>query len=92
MVFPTVLMTVGPPLVAALNHPSFAVFAKLAEKSPFLSPPDDELLELEEACVAVGVPLITPELDSDNPDGNDVPLTKAQVNGPVPPLLANVVE
>lgn len=91
-VFPVVLITVWPPRVAALNQPVVAVDANAAEKSPFLSTPAEELLEVEAACVAVGVPLITPLLDSVKPCGSDDPFANVHVNGPVPPVLARVVE
>jgi len=39
----------------------------------------------------VGVPLITPAVESDNPGGN-VPTVTAHVNGAVPPTAVKVVE
>ena len=39
----------------------------------------------------VGVPLITPAVESDNPGGN-VPTVTAHVNGAVPPTAVKVVD
>lgn len=44
-----------------------------------------------EVPALVGVPLITPAVDSDNPAGK-VPVETAQVYGAVPPTAARVVE
>lgn len=85
------LITGWPPTVRALNQPVVAEEAKLLVNPPFIrAPPVPEFAP--EASSAVGVPLITPDEESVNPDGSDEPFAKRQVSGPVPPVDAKVVE
>jgi hypothetical protein len=60
-------------------------------KPPFMRVPPDEEFEVVTSR-AVGVPLITPLVESVNPAGRADPLASLQVYGPVPPFAASVVE
>jgi hypothetical protein len=90
-VFPTVLITVCPPTVVLRTQPVAAFVVKSLVNPPFMRVPPDEEFEVVTSR-AVGVPLITPLVESVNPAGRAEPLASLQVYGLVPPDAASVVE
>ena len=84
-------MTVWPPTVVLRIQPVAAFVVKSLVNPPLMRAPPDEELEVVTSS-AVGVPLITPLVESVKPAGRAEPLASLQVYGFVPPIAASVVE